>query len=111
VAALCLLLSNGTSTAKATVTATKEIEIYKLYTYIKLTNAKEFMCVNALWAKESNWNPKAKNKKSTAYGIPQLLKLKETDPYLQIDKGLIYIKHRYGTMCEAWSFFKAKGYY
>ena len=111
VAGLCLLLSNCTSQAVATETATKEIETYKLYTHIKLLDSKEFICINALWTKESNWNSKAKNKRSTAYGIPQLLNLKEIDPYKQIDKGLIYIQSRYSTACNAWSFYKAKGYY
>jgi hypothetical protein len=111
VAGLCLLLSNCTSTAEATETATKEIETYKLYTHIKLLDSKEFICINALWTKESNWSKTSKNKRSSAYGIPQLLNLKETDPYKQIDKGLIYIKSRYSTACNAWSFYKAKGYY
>ena len=120
VAGLCLLLSTSPSWAIAGTTTSKEIETYKLYTHIKLLDSKEFICINALWTKESNWNPKAKNKKSTAYGIPQLLKLKETDPFKQIDKGLEYATARYSTvkgkvtktpMCNAWAFFKAKGYY
>ena len=110
-AVLCLLLSTSPSWAIASTTTSKEIETYKLYTHIKLLDSKEFICINALWTKESNWNPKAKNKKSTAYGIPQLLKLKETDPFKQIDKGLAYALGRYGTMCNAWAHFKAKGYY
>ena len=111
VAGLCLLLSTSPSWAIAGTTTSKEIETYKLYTHIKLLDSKEFICINALWTKESNWNPKAKNKKSTAYGIPQLLKLKETDPFKQIDKGLEYVSKRYSTMCNAWAHFKAKGYY
>jgi hypothetical protein len=89
----------------------RDIEIYKLYTHIKLGNHKEYSCINKLWTKESNWNPKSKNKKSTAYGIPQLLKLTTNDPYLQIDAGLKYIKHRYKDGCKALDFFLAKGYY
>jgi len=86
-------------------------EIYKLYAYTKLLNAKEFHCVNLLWTKESQWNPQSKNKQSTAYGIPQLLKMKERDPFKQIDRGLRYIQHRHSTPCKAWSFFKLKGFY
>ena len=108
---LCLLLCISPNAAAASAVTTKEIETYKLYTHIKLLDSKEFICINALWTKESNWNPKAKNKKSSAYGIPQLLKLKETDPFKQIDKGLEYVSKRYSTMCNAWAHFKAKGYY
>jgi len=91
--------------------ATPEIQTYKIYAHIKLMDTKEFICVNYLWNRESNWNPKAKNKKSSAMGIPQLLNMKETDPFKQIDLGLKYIKARYSTACNAWAFFKVKGYY
>ena len=89
----------------------KDVEMYKVYTHIKLMNAKEYRCVELLWNAESKWNPKANNKKSTAYGIPQLLKLKENDPYIQIDLGLKYISKRYGSTCKAWDRFKAVGHY
>lgn len=91
--------------------ATPVTETYKIYAHIKLLNSKEFICVDRLWTKESQWNPKASNPTSTAYGIPQLLKLKEKDPYKQIDLGIKYIHKRYGTACNAWAFFRAKGYY
>lgn len=105
------LLSSATLTATTANAITENKEAYKLYAYVKLINAKEFMCLNALWAKESQWSAIAKNKKSTAFGIPQLLKMKEKDPYKQIDLGLKYISSRYGTPCNAWVFFKLKGYY
>jgi hypothetical protein len=106
---LCLL--QGNTPASATTTLNKDIEIYKVYTHIKLSNHKEYSCINTLWTKESNWSPTAKNKKSSAYGIPQLLNLTTTDPYLQIDAGIKYIRNRYGTTCNALTFFKVKGYY
>ena len=105
------LLSNLALTATTANANTENKEAYKLYAYVKLINAKEFMCLNALWAKESQWSAIAKNKRSSAYGIPQLLKMKEKDPYRQIDLGLKYISSRYGTPCNAWAFFKLKGYY
>jgi hypothetical protein len=105
------LLSSATLTATTANAITENKEAYKLYAYVKLINAKEFICLNALWTKESQWSAVANNKKSTAYGIPQLLKLKEKDPYKQIDLGLKYISNRYGTSCNAWAFFKLKGYY
>jgi hypothetical protein len=64
-----------------------------------------------LWYLESKWNPLADNKRSSAYGIPQLLKLKTKDPYLQIDAGLKYIAHRYGTPCKAMAYHKKHGHY
>jgi hypothetical protein len=106
---LCLIL--GIQPATATTTLIKEIEIYKLYTHIKVSNSKEYRCIELLWTKESNWNPKSKNKRSSAYGIPQLLKLTTTDPYLQIDAGIKYIRNRYSNGCNAYEFFKVKGYY
>ena len=93
------------------VAATPVTEIYKTYAHIKLNNHKEYICLEKLWTKESNWNPHSNNKKSTAYGIPQLLNMKERNAYKQIDLGLKYIDKRYSTACHAWAFFKAKGYY
>ncbi len=48
----------------------------------------QFYCVDELWYKESRWNYKAKNPKSSAFGIPQILGLKELNPTKQIDRGL-----------------------
>ena len=105
------LLSNLALTATTANAITENKEAYKLYAYVKLINAKEFICLNALWTKESQWSSTARNKKSSAAGIPQLLKLTEKDPYKQIDLGLKYISTRYSSPCNAWAFFKLKGYY
>ena len=105
------LLLNGLMPVTPAIATTENKEAYKLYAYVKLINAKEFICLNALWTKESNWSATAKNKRSSAMGIPQLLNLKDKDPYNQIDLGLKYIDSRYGTPCNAWAFFKVKGYY
>lgn len=78
-----------------------EQEMWKLYTHMKIGKTSEFICVNELWTRESHWNPKARGDHSTAYGIPQILNLKETDPYKQIDAGLKYLKHRYPSACAA----------
>jgi hypothetical protein len=74
-------------------------------------NAKEFKCLNKLWYKESRWNHKAANPHSTAYGIPQLLKMTETNPLKQVDLGLKYIKHRYDNPCNAWKFHLKRNWY
>jgi len=110
----CLLTATLIFTGMTTSNAhdlLKDIEMYKVYTHIKLMNANEFRCVELLWNAESKWNPKANNKKSTAFGIPQLLKMTETNPYLQIDLGLKYIDKRYGSTCKAWDRFKKVKHY
>jgi len=106
-----LIVVNAFTNAYATTTYNKEIENYKLYTHIKLTNHNEYLCLEQLWMLESKWNPKANNKRSSAYGIPQLLKLKTNDPYKQIDAGLKYISARHSTPCKALAFHKKHGYY
>jgi hypothetical protein len=88
-----------------------EKEKYKLYSHIKLTNHRQYLCLEQLWYLESKWNPRADNKHSTAYGIPQLLKLKVNNPYMQIDAGLKYISHRYGTPCKALAYHLKTGHY
>jgi hypothetical protein len=88
------------------------INTYKQYTFMQLNyDFKEFYCVSDLWYLESRWNYKAKNPKSSAYGIPQLLKLKSNDPYYQIDQGLKYIRHKHINACNALAFHKKKGWY
>lgn len=109
---LCLflgLLSLQTLPVKADINAT---DAYKIYAHIKIGNYKEFVCLEKLWTRESNWRYKAKNKHSSAYGIPQLLNMKETNPYKQIDLGLKYIDKRYkGSPCKALSHHKKRGWY
>jgi hypothetical protein len=87
------------------------VEAYKLYSHMKLLDDKSYRCLVILWRMESQWNPKAKNPKSSAYGIPQLLKMKETNPYKQIDLGLKYIAKRYGNPCKALDHHKKVGHY
>ena len=89
-----------------------EIDKYKIYIHIKVMNYKEFVCINKLWTKENRlWDPYAKNPKSSAFGIPQLLKLKETNPYVQMDLGYKYIMHRHKSPCNALAFHDRKGWY
>jgi hypothetical protein len=73
----------------------------------------EFTCLDSLWTKESNWNYRATNSSSGAYGIPQSLPGSKmaangsdwaTNPVTQIQWGLDYIAGRYGTPCGAWNF-------
>jgi len=76
----------------------------------------QYNCLEKLWTRESNWQADAYNHQKVmgrnAYGIPQILGLKRgTHPTRQIDKGLEYIVHRYGTPCMAWKFHQRKGWY
>ena len=93
------------------VSTNRDKENYKLYAHIKLLNAKQYRCLEILWNKESRWDPRADNPKSSAYGIPQLLKMKELDPFKQIDLGLKYISKRHNTPCKALDYHNRKGHY
>lgn len=72
----------------------------------------EWVCLDNLFQRESNWRELAGNPTSGAYGIPQALPGSKmasagadwlTNPATQITWGLGYIKGRYGTPCGAWS--------
>ena len=107
-AALCVI---GITPANAT---DPNKELYKLYAHMKLGNDKQYRCLVTLWRLESNWSPTANNKHSTAFGIPQLLKMKETNPYKQIDLGLKYINNHKlykGDVCKALDNHKKVGHY
>lgn len=76
----------------------------------------QYECLDKLWTKESNWRPNAFNKQKVmgknAGGIPQILGMSTKVPApLQIDRGMKYIIHRYGTPCMAWKFHQRKGWY
>lgn len=87
------------------------IESYKLYAHMKLGNDQQYRCLVTLWTLESHWSATANNTKSSAYGIPQLLHMKTTNPYRQIDLGIKYISHRYNTPCQALKHHKKAGHY
>ena len=105
-----LLLFTNMPNASA-INTPRDINNYKLYAHFKLLDAKQYRCLELLWNRESLWNPRADNPKSSAYGIPQLLKMKELDPFKQIDLGLKYITHRHSTPCQAWEHHKRTGHY
>jgi hypothetical protein len=80
----------------------------------------QWLCLDNLWTRESNWRTEAGNKSSGAYGIPQALPASKmatagsdylTNPATQIRWGLSYIKNRYGTPCGAWSHFTSSNWY
>ena len=72
----------------------------------------ERIALGKLWGKESAWNHEASNPKSTAFGIPQLLKMSPKTPApRQIERGLDYIKNRYGKPSVAWAHWESKRWY
>jgi hypothetical protein len=110
-AALFVITISSIGEAKALDNST---DMYKLYAHMKVVSDKQYRCLVTLWTLESNWSPVSRNPKSSAYGIPQLLKMKETNPFKQIDLGVKYInKHviYQGDTCLALKAFKTKGYY
>ena len=107
--ALFVITVSSTNTSNA---VDKSSELYKLYAHMKVLDDKQYRCLVILWRKESNWSPVARNRKSSAYGIPQLLKMTETNPFKQIDLGLKYIDHRYqGDTCKALASHDKRGHY
>jgi membrane-bound lytic murein transglycosylase MltF len=85
----------------------------------ELLTKEQYLCFTKLIGKESAWNPKAQNPKSTASGIGQILKstynglgMKKTDAGVtQLVATLAYIHRRHVTPCGAWEHFKEKGWY
>ncbi|MGH8825096.1 MAG: lytic transglycosylase domain-containing protein [Jiangellaceae bacterium] len=80
----------------------------------------QFGCLDSLWTRESNWNHRAQNPSSGAYGIPQSLpggKMAsagadwQTNPLTQIEWGLGYIRDVYGSPCGAWGHSQSTGWY
>lgn len=80
----------------------------------------EFVCLDKLWTRESQWRFDADNPSSSAYGIPQALpgaKMAaagadwETNPATQIAWGLGYIDDIYGSPCGAWGHSESHNWY
>ncbi|MET9897560.1 lytic transglycosylase domain-containing protein [Streptomyces sp. NPDC006446] len=80
----------------------------------------QFQCFSNIVNHESSWNYKAVNASSGAYGLFQALpgsKMSsvgsdwQTNPATQIKWGLNYMDSRYGSPCEAWSFWQANHWY
>ena len=82
--------------------------------------ASQFQCFSTIVDHESSWNYRAVNQSSGAYGLMQALpgyKMSsagsdwQTNPATQIKWGLSYMNDRYGSPCEAWSFWQANRWY
>ncbi|MFF8970579.1 transglycosylase SLT domain-containing protein [Streptomyces sp. NPDC014995] len=80
----------------------------------------QWQCFSNIVDHESDWNYRAVNPSSGAYGLFQALpgsKMSsvgsdwQTNPATQIKWGLNYMNERYGSPCDAWSFWQANNWY
>ena len=108
---ILIIITYSASALEAASAYNPSIEAYKLYAHMMVGSDKQYRCLVELWDRESHWNPKANNPKSSAYGIPQLLRMRTTNPYRQIELGLKYITKRYGNSCVALARHKRVGHY
>ena len=74
-------------------------------------SSNEYKCITKLYYYESRWNEKARN--GSHYGIPQgrSIYLKTASGVEQIKWGIKYNKNRYGSNCNALSFFRENNYH
>ncbi|MDG9716369.1 transglycosylase SLT domain-containing protein [Streptomyces sp. DH24] len=86
----------------------------------QMVPAGQFQCFSNIVDHESDWNYRAVNPSSGAYGLFQALpgsKMSsvgadwQTNPATQIKWGLNYMNERYGSPCDAWSFWQANHWY
>lgn len=86
----------------------------------ELLTKKSARCLKAIFQVESHTNPKAKNPRSSAKGVGQLLRgtyknigLKHSDDGLaQTVAAIAYVARRYdGNYCKALAHHKSKGWY
>lgn len=112
VGALCVITITSVTPLQADQKELLKTYEYKAFAALIINNNKQMKCLDKLWTLESNWSPTARNLKSSARGIPQLLKMTETNPYRQIILGVKYLDHRYkGDICKALYTHKIKGHY
>ena len=107
---LCLFI--GLLSVQMQHATASNIDHYKLYAHSRIIDDVQYQCFNKIIYKENRtWNPSAKN--GSHYGIGQMRSqhYRNLDAYRQIDATIKYINHRYGSMCKAWTFHKANGYY
>lgn len=87
---------------------------------LRALGRQQYKCVYILFRYESGWRTTAFNRSSGAYGIPQALpgikmsragKDWRTNPITQVKWGLMYIRGRYGSACNALQHFYNYGWY
>ncbi|MYQ64064.1 lytic transglycosylase domain-containing protein [Streptomyces sp. SID4950] len=86
----------------------------------QMVPSSQFQCFSNIVNHESSWNMHATNASSGAYGLFQALPASkyssagsdwQTNPATQIKWGLSYMDGRYGSPCDAWSFWQANSWY
>lgn len=86
----------------------------------QIVGGSQFACFSNIVEHESGWRYTASNASSGAYGLVQALPGSKmasvgadwrTNPATQIKWGLKYMNSRYGSPCEAWSFWQVNHYY
>ena len=115
---------NPASVAPVMQIAIKTKADYKTYAFSRVLasgwSSQQFICLESLWTKESNWNPLSTNRSSGAHGIPQALpasKMATTgadyawSAKTQINWGIKYISTRYTNPCRAWYHWQKNGWY
>jgi hypothetical protein len=119
VMAATVVLQPHSADAAQTRMRAQSVGAYKSWARAQV-GAAQFPALNAIWTRESGWNPRAKNPTSGAYGIPQALpgaKMAGVGPdwtwngYTQMRWGLHYIKARYGSPVRAWAFWRTHHWY
>ena len=92
----------------------------KSYAHQLVKPLNQWGCLVRLWERESHWNPKARNRSSGAFGIPQALpgwKMASAgadwavNPLTQVTWGVHYVKNRYGDPCRALDHSNKYGWY
>ena len=80
----------------------------------------QYHCIDLIFTRESHWDPRAVNRHSGAYGIPQAKpgsKMRtfgsnwRYSPLTQVKWGIWYVNARYGSACNAYHFMQAHGWY
>ena len=75
-------------------------------------NKQQRKCALTLWTRESRLDHFAKNKRSSAYGIAQLLGERSSEPAIQILHAVRYVKNRYGgSFCRSLQHSNRRGWY
>jgi hypothetical protein len=86
----------------------------------QMMSAAQYQCFHKIVSNESGWDHHATNASSGAYGLVQALPASKMssagadwkdNPATQIKWGLDYMNSRYGSPCDAWSFWQNHHWY
>lgn len=114
-------LWNGAKERVVNGTAKAQGRTWALANNMPLTGAR-WKALNYIISRESSWNPKAKNPRSSASGLAQMITstarayagtapLSKLSVWKQLDAFMKYVKDRYGGVVPAMNFWKKHRYY